>query len=379
MDGGNQSAQDVIAPSVSVTERVRDRIERLGEDFAALDALDQIEARQVPIRHTLDRHHFLTSEARRLLRSPKKKRGRPKRIRSKEYGSIRVTNSEFMQIKNLLKSLKSESLRHFDAESEAATELEFVHSQLRSVRKAFATLADVILEEVDTIRDEFASAFKAQSGELAKTKKHTNHLEMVHKVQSEEIKELRSMHKDAMREIKTLRADIKELDNCNTRAEKIQEMRTKEIGDLNAKIHMVHENSNQNFEHFKYSFGNYAKELEQGVNDALGQLQGECKKTAESLIRQLGAQREIASALGSVQNRVRSLEAAHDTSEKRARAEQDQMKLHGNDLSKISRRCDDIEASVKMNVENIKRAIAEAEATQRSLFNQVRDTIQGGM
>ena len=78
--------------------------------------------------------------------------------------------------------------------------MEYLHSQVRAIRRAFGTLADVILEEIDAIRDEFTVVVQSQDAKHVKAmleaQGRIDELEMVNKVQKKETRALRGEHKN---------------------------------------------------------------------------------------------------------------------------------------------------------------------------------------
>ena len=63
---------------------------------------------------------------------------------------------ELMEIKTHIKSLKKEAEMRLTLDVEAQQSFEFLSEQVHGLRKAFSTLSDVLVEEVDLIRSEAA-------------------------------------------------------------------------------------------------------------------------------------------------------------------------------------------------------------------------------
>ncbi len=57
----------------------------------------------------------------------------------------------------IVSELRRESLRHLDLETETQTEFEYVSSQMKSTRGAVGKLADIMLEDLETLRADFKS------------------------------------------------------------------------------------------------------------------------------------------------------------------------------------------------------------------------------
>ena len=142
---------------------------------------------------------------------------------------------------------------------------------------------------------------------------------------------------------------------------------------LQSTIAIVHEETSEHSKNFQSRIGEYARELEHNVNDALGQLQQECKTVAEATMKQMRAQKEVAAALGVTTRQITSLQANLENIEKRLRAREasESRRTEG-----VSKRFDSIESSITLAVENQKRVLAEAEAKHRSLFDKVRESFQ---
>ena len=64
---------------------------------------------------------------------------------------------ELMEIKTHIKSLKKEAEMRLTLDVEAQQSFEFLSDQVQGLRKAFSTLSDVLIEEVDLIRSEAAT------------------------------------------------------------------------------------------------------------------------------------------------------------------------------------------------------------------------------
>lgn len=63
---------------------------------------------------------------------------------------------ELVEIKGHIKNLKKEAEMRLALDVEAQQSFEFLSDQVQGLRKAFSTLSDVLIEEVDVIRSEAA-------------------------------------------------------------------------------------------------------------------------------------------------------------------------------------------------------------------------------
>mmetsp|Transcript_30111 Transcript_30111/g.64730 ORF Transcript_30111/g.64730 Transcript_30111/m.64730 type:complete len:365 (-) Transcript_30111:132-1226(-) len=63
---------------------------------------------------------------------------------------------ELVEIKNTIKSLKKDAEMRLTLDMEAQQSFEFISDQVHGLRRAFSTLSDVLIEEVDLIRSEAA-------------------------------------------------------------------------------------------------------------------------------------------------------------------------------------------------------------------------------
>uniref|UniRef100_A0A7S0JKQ0 Uncharacterized protein n=1 Tax=Calcidiscus leptoporus TaxID=127549 RepID=A0A7S0JKQ0_9EUKA len=61
---------------------------------------------------------------------------------------------ELVEIKNTIKSLKKDAEMRLTLDMEAQQSFEFISDQVHGLRRAFSTLSDVLIEEVDLIRSE---------------------------------------------------------------------------------------------------------------------------------------------------------------------------------------------------------------------------------
>ena len=61
---------------------------------------------------------------------------------------------ELVEIKSHIKNLKKEAEMRLALDVEAQQSFEFLSEQVHGLRKAFSTLSDVLIEEVDLIRQE---------------------------------------------------------------------------------------------------------------------------------------------------------------------------------------------------------------------------------
>ena len=75
---------------------------------------------------------------------------------------------ELMEIKTHIKSLKKEAEMRLTLDVEAQQSFEFLSDQVQGLRKAFSTLSDVLIEEVDLIRSEAAARHEEVAEKLDK-------------------------------------------------------------------------------------------------------------------------------------------------------------------------------------------------------------------
>ena len=74
---------------------------------------------------------------------------------------------ELMEIKTHIKSLKKEAEMRLTLDVEAQQSFEFLSDQVQGLRKAFSTLSDVLIEEVDLIRSEAATRHEEVAEKLS--------------------------------------------------------------------------------------------------------------------------------------------------------------------------------------------------------------------
>jgi len=68
--------------------------------------------------------------------------------------SSSLVRPEFVEIKNTIRNLKKDAEMRLTLDVEAQQSFEFLSEQVHGLRKAFSTLSDVLVEEVDLIRSE---------------------------------------------------------------------------------------------------------------------------------------------------------------------------------------------------------------------------------
>ena len=79
---------------------------------------------------------------------------------------------ELMEIKTHIKSLKKEAEMRLTLDVEAQQSFEFLSDQVQGLRKAFSTLSDVLIEEVDLIRSEAATRHEEVAEKLRQVRRH---------------------------------------------------------------------------------------------------------------------------------------------------------------------------------------------------------------
>ena len=70
--------------------------------------------------------------------------------------SSSLARPELVEIKNTIRNLKKDAEMRLTLDVEAQQSFEFLSEQIHGLRKAFSTLSDVLVEEVDLIRSEAA-------------------------------------------------------------------------------------------------------------------------------------------------------------------------------------------------------------------------------
>jgi len=90
--------------------------------------------------------------------------------------SVSLVRPELVEIKNSIKNLKREAEMRLTLDVEAQQSFDFLSDQVQGLRKAFSTLSDVLIEEVDLIRSEAIdrhAELQQRNDELAKSLKVT--------------------------------------------------------------------------------------------------------------------------------------------------------------------------------------------------------------
>ena len=80
--------------------------------------------------------------------------------------SSSLVRPELVEIKNTIRNLKKDAEMRLTLDVEAQQSFEFLSEQVHGLRKAFSTLSDVLVEEVDLIRSEQAERADELSGKL---------------------------------------------------------------------------------------------------------------------------------------------------------------------------------------------------------------------
>lgn len=70
--------------------------------------------------------------------------------------SFSLVRPELVEIKNTIRNLKKDAEMRLTLDVEAQQSFEFLSEQVHGLRKAFSTLSDVLVEEVDLLRNEAA-------------------------------------------------------------------------------------------------------------------------------------------------------------------------------------------------------------------------------
>ena len=126
-------------------------------------------------------------------------------------GAAGAGRSDFQQVERSLKALKRESLRHFDIECKATTEIEFINSQVRAMRKAFGTLADVMLEEMDHLRNESAAQlqqWQVESGRrFMELSARIDRVELKGRIHGKDMKIVKQAAEETYDSLQTLKRD----------------------------------------------------------------------------------------------------------------------------------------------------------------------------
>lgn len=90
-----------------------------------------------------------------------------RRAGSRTYNaSSSLVRPELVEIKNTIKNLKKDAEMRLTLDMESQQSFEFLSEQVHGLRKAFSTLSDVLVEEVDMIRSEAAERHDDVSARL---------------------------------------------------------------------------------------------------------------------------------------------------------------------------------------------------------------------
>ena len=91
---------------------------------------------------------------------------RPMKARTYNVSSSLV-RPELVEIKNTIRNLRKDAEMRLTLDIEAQQSFEFLSGQVHGLRKAFATLSDVLVEEVDLIRSETVERHDELTGKIA--------------------------------------------------------------------------------------------------------------------------------------------------------------------------------------------------------------------
>ena len=80
----------------------------------------------------------------------------------------RAPLADIHQIRAAVRALQKDSREQLSLEQESQATFEFLSSQINALKKAFDTLAEVVMEEVDSVRAESSKRWKNVETELAK-------------------------------------------------------------------------------------------------------------------------------------------------------------------------------------------------------------------
>ena len=86
--------------------------------------------------------------------------------------SSSLVRPELVEIKNTIRNLKKDAEMRLTLDVEAQQSFEFLSEQVHGLRKAFSTLSDVLVEEVDLIRSEAAERHDDTQQKLDQQAKH---------------------------------------------------------------------------------------------------------------------------------------------------------------------------------------------------------------
>ena len=76
--------------------------------------------------------------------------------------------ADIHQIRAAVRALQKDSREQLSLEQESQATFEFLSSQINALKEAFDTLAEVVMEEVDSVRAESSKRWKNVETELAK-------------------------------------------------------------------------------------------------------------------------------------------------------------------------------------------------------------------
>ena len=85
--------------------------------------------------------------------------------------------SDLNQIRSAVRLLQKESKDQLNLEKESQATFEFLSSQIVALKKAFDTLAEVVMEEVDSLRTESSKRWKSVEKELLRNTQHVKDIQ----------------------------------------------------------------------------------------------------------------------------------------------------------------------------------------------------------
>ena len=79
-----------------------------------------------------------------------------------------VGRGEFQEMKNWIKQLQKCSEKFQEQDLRAATDVDFLNAQIRAMRKAFTTLGDILLEEIDGLRTDISMDIRDSESKMSR-------------------------------------------------------------------------------------------------------------------------------------------------------------------------------------------------------------------
>lgn len=195
-------------------------------------------------------------------------------------GGKEVGRAEFQEMRHWIKQLQRDAEKFEEQDLRSATDVDFVNAQIRAMRKAFTTLGDIILEEIDGLRTDASMDLRDSESKISRAvlelAARLDRLELRCSVNHKDTKANKGLLQDTMtsqhtlrKEMSTLQQDVRQRATDNTQE---RDKIVIKVEDLSQKVSRIELSCRESIQDIQRRIAFYLQSLEMQLAEVLERL-----------------------------------------------------------------------------------------------------------